>query len=107
MRVPRDGGRRACRGLRSRRRFYLRSAEAANGIWTGRKEMRWGRWHTCSLCEQDYHGVVRHASWAHGRTTLGRPEVTRARTYAMTQLGNGLVLAKHVTLRRCPCKRPS
>ena len=36
---------------------------------------RWRRWHTCSLCEQKYHGVVRCAlGWACWKTYLGRPE---------------------------------
>ena len=30
---------------------------------------RWNRWHTCSLCEQMYHGVVRCAlGWACWKT---------------------------------------
>ena len=36
---------------------------------------RWARWHTCSLCEQDYHGAVFCAlGWACWKTYLGRPE---------------------------------
>ena len=36
---------------------------------------RWHRWTTCSLCEQEYHGVVRCAlAWACWKTYLGRPE---------------------------------
>ena len=36
---------------------------------------RWKRWHTCSLCEQEYHGVVRCAlGWACWKTYVGRPE---------------------------------
>ena len=36
---------------------------------------RWTRWFTCSLCEQDYHGVVRCAlGWACWKTYVGRPE---------------------------------
>ena len=55
------------------------------------KEMRWGRWHTCSLCEQSYHGVVQCAlGWASWKTYLGRPETEPARIAAMTELGIGL-----------------
>ena len=33
---------------------------------------KWTRWHTCSLCEQEYHGVVRCAlGWACWKTYLG------------------------------------
>ena len=50
---------------------------------------RWNRWHTCSLCKQHYHGVVRCAlGWACWKTYLGRSDVRRLD--AMTQLGNGL-----------------
>ena len=52
---------------------------------------RWGRWSTCSLCEQGYHGVVSCAlGWACWKTYVGRPETDWARKGAMTQLGNGL-----------------
>ena len=57
---------------------------------------RWNRWHTCSLCEQEYHGVVRCAlGWACWKTYVGRPEADEARRLAMTQLGNGLSEARH------------
>ncbi len=56
---------------------------------------RFNRWHTCSLCEQDYHGVVRCAlGWACWKTYVGRPETHQARRLAMTQLGNGLSAAR-------------
>ena len=56
----------------------------------------WVRWHTCSLCEQMYHGVVRCAiGWACWKTYLGRPEIDLPRRLAMQQLGNGLHDAKH------------
>jgi hypothetical protein len=49
------------------------------------------RWHTCSLCKQDYHGVVLHAlGWACWKTYLGRPETETVRRFAMQQLGIGL-----------------
>ena len=57
---------------------------------------RWARWHTCSLCEQDYHSVVAHAlGWACWKTYLGRPETDMVRSFAMRRLGNGLGVAGH------------
>jgi hypothetical protein len=54
-------------------------------------DARWSRWHTCSLCEQEYHGVVRCAlGWACWKTYVGRQEADDSRRSAMTQLGNGL-----------------
>ena len=39
-------------------------------VWT----TRFKRWHTCDLCKQDYHGVVRCAlGWACWKTYVGRP----------------------------------
>ena len=59
------------------------------------KIARWARWYTCSLCEQDYHGVVACAlGWACWKTYLGRPETNWCRGAAMTQLGTGLHEAK-------------
>ena len=52
---------------------------------------RWAQWCTCSLCEQDYHGVVCHAiGWACWKTYVGRPETDWSRDAAMTALENGL-----------------
>ena len=52
---------------------------------------RWERWDTCSLCKQDYHGVVKCAlGWGCWKTYLGRPETDQVRGFAMGQLGNGL-----------------
>ncbi len=52
---------------------------------------RWARWHTCSLCGQDYHGVVYCAlSWAQWKTYVGRPEEDWNRRLAHAQLGSGL-----------------
>jgi tetratricopeptide (TPR) repeat protein len=49
------------------------------------------KWFKCSLCEQNYHGVVLCAlGWACWKTYLGRPETERARRDAMNLLGNGL-----------------
>jgi hypothetical protein len=56
---------------------------------------RWDRWHKCSLCEQNYHGVVKHAlGWACWKTYVGQPEMERAQMNAMRQLGNGLYDAR-------------
>ena len=55
------------------------------------------RWHTCSQCEQHYHGVVSGAlGWACWKTYVGRPETNFARDCAMTSLGNGLNATKHL-----------
>ncbi len=52
---------------------------------------RFNRWHTCSLCEQNYHGIVQCGlGWACWKTYLGRPETHPFRIPAMRQLGNGL-----------------
>jgi tetratricopeptide (TPR) repeat protein len=60
------------------------------------KDARFARWDTCSLCEQDYHGVVRCAlGWACWKTYLGRPETDWARRLALSVLGNGLSDADH------------
>ena len=57
---------------------------------------RFRRWETCSLCEQDYHGVVLCAlGWACWKTYLGRPEGEEARIMAMSAVGNGLFKAFH------------
>jgi hypothetical protein len=56
---------------------------------------RWARWLKCSLCEQQYHGVVLRAlSWACWKTYVGRPEVDLSRRLAMSLVGNGLSQAK-------------
>ncbi|CAH0366332.1 unnamed protein product [Pelagomonas calceolata] len=57
---------------------------------------RFGRWRACSLCEQDYHGVVCHAlGWACWKTYVGRPETDQLRSVAMGRLGAGLSAADH------------
>jgi hypothetical protein len=57
---------------------------------------RYSRWHTCSLCEQQHHGVVRCAlGWACWKTYVGRPEADVARKMAMSLLGSGLLYANH------------
>ena len=58
---------------------------------------RWHRWNTCSLCKQDYHGVVYCAlGWACWKTYLGRPEADQVRGMAMGVLGGGLADAKRL-----------
>ncbi|CAH0372056.1 unnamed protein product [Pelagomonas calceolata] len=57
---------------------------------------RWRRRYKCSLCEQDYHGVVACAlGWACWKTYVGRPETAELRSFAMKLLGLGLCAAKH------------
>ena len=66
-------------------------AEAEENNLHGKASERWVRWHTCSLCEQDYHGVVCCAlGWACWKTYLGRAERDTTRFTAMNVLGNGL-----------------
>ena len=56
---------------------------------------RWARWLKCSLCEQQYHGIVLRAlSWACWKTYVGRPEVDLSRRLAMSLVGDGLSQAK-------------
>ena len=56
---------------------------------------RWHRWNTCSLCKQDYHGVVYCAlGWACWKTYLGRPE-DEIRGMAMSVLGSGLAATRN------------
>jgi hypothetical protein len=56
---------------------------------------RFKRWYACSLCGQDYHGVVKCAlAWACWKTYLGRPETDWARVMAMNLLGMGLSASK-------------
>jgi hypothetical protein len=94
----------ACRGtsgfahvscLAEQAKILVAEAEANNlddKVWNE----RWRRWDTCSLCEQDYHGVVRCAlGWACWKTYLGQPETDWARRLAMTALGNGLHEVDH------------
>ncbi len=54
------------------------------------------RWHSCGLCKQQYHGVVRCAlGWACWKTYVGRPETDWAWRDAMNLLGCGLSAANH------------
>ena len=71
-------------------------AEQAKILWDETEENirdqkeryeKWARWHTCSLCEQRYHGVVARAlGWACWKTYVGRPEADQVRLTALTQL---------------------
>ena len=93
MLLPRDdGGSRMCRASRNRRRFCVpRPRRIKNEV-----ENEHRRWHTCGLCEQEYHGAVRCAlGWACWKTYLGRAETDVACGAAMQQLGNGLFDAGH------------
>ena len=68
-----------------------------NNVDPNASNERWARWYTCSLCEQQYHGVVACAlGWACWKTYLGRPDESWTRLSAMAQLGNGLEAAKHL-----------
>ncbi len=76
--------------LAEQAKILFAEAEENNLDWEV-KNPRWARWFTCSLCEQQYHGVVRCAlSWACWKTYLGRPETDDLLLMAMNQLGNGL-----------------
>ena len=67
-----------------------------NNLGAEALDVRFKRWYSCSLCEQNYHGVVAFAlGWACWKTYLGRPEADGARLSAMRQLGNGLSDAGH------------
>ena len=95
MFVPRDGGRRARIVLGGAGEDLVAEAEENNLGWDV-KNPKWHRWHTCSLCEQEYHGVVACAlGWACWKTYLGRPETDVFRIMAMGTLGGGLVEANH------------
>ena len=78
VRVPRDGGLRARVVLGGAGEDFGRGGR---GEQFGNKALneRWRRWDTCSLCEQEYHGVVRCAlGWACWKTYVGRPETDQA-----------------------------
>ena len=67
-----------------------------NNFDAKRANARWARWYSCSLCEQDYHGVVYCAlGWACWKTYVGRPETDMVRVTALAELGNGLADGKH------------
>ena len=53
---------------------------------------RWGRWHTCGLCEQSYHGVVACAlGWRCWLTYVMLPRTDVRRYFAMETLGSALI----------------
>ena len=92
----------ACRGtaglahvscLAEQAKILVAEAEENNlGIET--RNERFARWFACSLCEQQYHGLVYYAlGWACWKTYLGRPEGSELRLTAMRQLGTGLYFA--------------
>jgi hypothetical protein len=95
----------ACRGtagfahvscLAEQAKILFAEAEENNLDAKARNE-RWARWSSCSLCEQEYHGVVRCAlGWACWKTYVGRPEADEVRCLAMGTLGNGLSYAKRL-----------
>ena len=81
--------------LAEQAKILLAEAEENNLDWKV-KQARWERWRTCSLCEQDYHGVVRCAlGWGCWKTYVGRPETDPPRRKAMNVLGSGLFIAGH------------
>ena len=78
-----------------------------NNLDTKVQDERYSRWNTCSLCEQQHHGVVRCAlGWACWKTYVGRPEADFARKMAMSAWERFTPL-QITTRTRCPCKRPS
>ena len=89
----------ACRGtagfahvscLAEQGKIFVAEAEENNLDFKVKHE-RFSRWETCSLCEQNHHGVVRCAlGWACWKTYAGRPETDWAHRSAMSMLGNGL-----------------
>ena len=89
----------ACRGtagfvhvscLAEQAKILVAEAEE-NNLSNKTFDERWKRWWSCSLCEQDYHGVVRCAlGWACWKTYVGRPETDWAHGAAMTEVGLGL-----------------
>ena len=49
---------------------------------------RWQRWSSCSLCKQQYHGVVMGAlGWACWKTYVGRSETDNSRLGSMRSSG--------------------
>ena len=65
-----------------------------NNLGTAAVYERFRRWDTCSLCEQEYFGVVLCAlGWACWRTYVGRPDGDEIQCHAINLLGNGLSAA--------------
>jgi len=94
----------ACRGtagfahvscLAEQAKILVAEAEE-NNLGVEKLQAAIDRWQTCSLCEQDYHGVVKCAlGWSCWKTFVGRPETSGIRRNAMSLLGNGLAAAYH------------
>jgi hypothetical protein len=81
----------SCRGASGFAHVSCLARQAEVAVERGAVGERFDRWHTCGLCEQKYHGVVRGAlGWACWKTYLGRPETDWPRQGAINQLGNGL-----------------
>ena len=81
--------------LLARQAKILRQEAEENNLGIKVRNERFRRWETCSLCEQNYHGVVRCAlGWACWKTYLGRPETDQILFVAMNVLGRGLNDAK-------------
>ena len=75
--------------------IFVAEAEE-NNLGDNARIVKWKRWSTCGLCEQNYHGVVRCAlGWACWETYLGQPEGDWTRCMAMMELGLGLKHAGH------------
>ena len=73
----------------------LRQEAEDNNLDAKARTTAFRRWDTCSLCEQDYHGVVRCAlGWACWKTYVGRPETDDLLGCAMSLLGIGLFNAE-------------
>ena len=93
----------ACRGtagfahvscLAEQAKILVAEAEE-NNLDNDRFMPRWNRWYECSLCEQEYHGVVFCAlGGACWKTYGGRREGDWAHMSAMRQLGLGLSATK-------------
>ena len=65
-----------------------------NNLGAKALDARFQRWYSCSLCEQDYHGVVFCAlGWACWKTYVNRTETDELRRLAMSVLGNCLFAA--------------
>ena len=80
----------------ARQAKILRQEFEENNLGSETRVVGWKRWHTCGLCEQQYHGVVRYAlGWACWKTYVGRSEADVVSGLAMAQLGNGLFAARH------------
>ena len=95
VRVPRDGGFAHVSCLAEQAKILIAEA-MENNLGFEAFRQSFVRLSTCSLCEQDYHGVVACAlGWASWKTYVGRPETDAIRCMAMNQLGNGLYATGH------------